>query len=132
MKSWLLFADSYLVGLGIVVALVVYPAFRDVGPSEWQQYHVRHSRTISIAVGPVWLLQGVLCAAWLLQGPNRILGVIHGAFALAGVATTIFGAVPQHNVIARERTLSHLQKLQLWHWVRTLVWVVALVCSLIF
>jgi hypothetical protein len=31
--TWLLVADSYLVGLGTVVALVVYPAFEIVGMS---------------------------------------------------------------------------------------------------
>jgi len=130
MRTLLLITDAYLVGLAVVVALVVYPAFRDVGLGEWLAYHRRHSSSISIAVGPVWLAQGILCAVWILHGPNRPLALVHGLFALLGVVSTIFGAVPQHNAIASERTLSRLNRLQAWHWIRTLVWVLALVTAL--
>ena len=128
MKVLLMISDAYLVGLAVVVALVVYPAFRLVGLDEWSEYHQQHSRGISIAVGPMWLLQGIASAWWILAGPSRALGLIHGALAFAGVVATVFGAVPQHNAITKGRTLARLQRLSLWHWVRTFLWVAALLC----
>jgi len=121
----LFFADCYLVGLGAVVALVVYPSFKAVGLDEWQTFHESHSRSISWAVGPIWLLQGFLSAMWILQGPDRSFAIGHGLFALSGVLVTIFGAIPQHEVISKERTLSKLQKLQFWHYMRSLSWLAA-------
>jgi hypothetical protein len=128
MRTALLITDAYLVGLAFVVGIVVYPAFRSVGLHEWSEYHGQHSSAITVAVGPAWLAQGVLCAAWILNGPQRAIALAHGLFALLGVVVTIFGAVPQHNAIATQRTLTHLRKLELWHWIRTLAWIAALLC----
>jgi len=128
MRTALLITDAYLVGLAFVVGIVIYPAFRSVGLHEWSEYHGQHSSAITVAVGPAWLAQGVLCAAWILNGPQRAIALAHGLFALLGVVVTIFGAVPQHNAIATQRTLTHLRKLELWHWIRTLAWIAALLC----
>lgn len=125
MLLWLFFADSILVGLAIVVAVVVYPAFREVGLHEWQRFHAHHSRMISFAVGPPWLLQGVLSGIWMLQGPHRMTAIAHGVFALLGVLTTIGGAVPQHNQLSLDRTTTRLTRLQAWHLARTAAWLVA-------
>jgi hypothetical protein len=130
MRTALLVTDAYLVGLAIVVGIVVYPAFSAVGVNEWPAYHQRHSSSISVAVAPVWLAQGLLCAAWILSGPQRVLALTHGLFALFGVIVTVVGAVPQHNAIASQRTRSHLGRLQLWHWIRTVLWIGALVCAI--
>ncbi len=130
MRTALLTTDAYLVGLAFVVGIVVYPAFRSVGLNEWSDYHRQHSSAITVAVGPAWLAQGVLCAAWIFNGPQRPLAVVHGLFALLGVVVTIFGAVPQHNAISTQRTLTHQRKLEVWHWIRTLVWIGALVCAI--
>ncbi|CAB4870774.1 unannotated protein [freshwater metagenome] len=129
MRTFLLVTDGYLVGLAVVVGIVVYPAFSAVGINEWPSYHQRHSSAISVAVAPAWLLQGLLCAAWIVSGPERVLAFTHGLFALLGVLVTVLGAVPQHNAISAERTSSHLGRLQLWHWVRTVLWIGALVCA---
>ena len=115
MRTFLLVTDGYLVGLAVVVGIVVYPAFSAVGINEWPSYHQRHSSAISVAVAPAWLLQGLLCAAWIVSGPERVLAFTHGLFALLGVLVTVLGAVPQHNAISAERTSSHLGRLQLWH-----------------
>ena len=128
MRTALLITDAYLVGLTFVVGIVVYPAFRSVGLHEWSDFHRQHSSAITIAVGPAWLAQGLLCAAWILNGPQRGLALAHGLFALLGVVVTILGAVPQHNAITAQRTLTHLRKLELWHWIRTFVWIAALLC----
>ena len=128
MRTALLLVDAYLVGLAVVVALVVYPAFRYVGSTEWANYHQRHTTAIGIAVGPVWLAQGILSATWILAGPHRPLALLHGVFAALGVVTTVIGAVPQHNALATQQSASRQRRLELWHWARTLTWIGAALC----
>lgn len=129
MKTALLIVDAYLVGLAVVVALVVYPAFRYVGATEWATYHRRHTTAIGVAVAPVWLAQGILSAAWVLVGPHRPLALVHGVFAALGVVFTIVGAVPQHNALSLAQSASRQRRLETWHWVRTVVWVGAVVTT---
>ncbi len=104
-STWLvvhLVAVAVLAGVGWVVQLVVYPAFRLVGAAEWAGYHERHMRAITRVVTVPWLAQGVSVAALLLDpGPGgRVGAVALGALALVTVAATVLAAVPAHNRIA--------------------------------
>ena len=125
---FLLAVDAYLLGLGVVVAVVVYPVFSLVGDSEWPAYHAAHSRAITWAVGPAWLLQGALSAWWILSTISA-LSLMHGVFAAAGVLLTILGAVPQHNRIAVTRDEAALRRLAAAHRLRTVAWLVATLCA---
>ena len=93
-----LVAAAVLAGVGWVVQLVVYPAFRLVGAREWARYHDRHMRAITRVVAVPWLAQGVSAAALLLApaagGPPA--AVVLAALALVTVAATIGAAVPAH------------------------------------
>ena len=126
MKTALLVTDAYLVGLSVVVALVVYPAFRLVGPSEWPTFHRRHTKAMGLAVAPVWFLQGVFSAWWILSGADRLGALVHGSFALFTVVATAFGAVPQHNRLAAQQSAVYQDNLEMWHWLRTMAWIAAL------
>ena len=104
-SAWLvvhLVAVAVLTGVGWVVQLVVYPAFRLVGTAEWAVYHERHMRAISRVVTVPWLAQGVSVVALLLDpGPGgRAAGVALGALALVTVSATVVSAVPAHYRIA--------------------------------
>jgi hypothetical protein len=126
-KTALLIADAYLVGLAVVVLVVVYPSFRLVGQDEWSTFHQRHSTAIAIAVGPAWFVQGVLSALWIVSGSQRPLALLHGVFAAVGVVTTVFGAIPQHNTLVRAQESKAQRTLERWHAARTLAWIAALV-----
>ena len=128
MTIFLLAVDAYLLGLGVVVSVVVYPAFSLVGDTEWPAYHAAHSRAITWAVGPAWLLQGVLSAWWILSRIST-LSLIHGVFAATGVLLTILGAVPQHNRIAVSRDVASLTRLANAHRLRTAAWLAATLCA---
>lgn len=130
MIKLLLVADAYLVGLGVVVALVVYPAFSLVGEGEWSRYHRRHSSAITWAVGPVWALQGLISGWWIIAGPHRTLGVVHGVFALLGVLVTISGAIPAHDGLSKSYDPTIMKRLTRWHLVRTSLWITALLIAI--
>ena len=92
-------AGWWLAGLGWTVQATTYPAFADVDPARWTAFHARHSRGITLAVGPVWAVQGGATLWWLITGPGA-LSVAHVVAAAAGVGLTLVWAVPCHQRLA--------------------------------
>ncbi len=61
-------ATCALTGLGWVVQLVVYPAFRLVVPTPaWTAFHAAHQRRMATVVTTPWAVQGTTLAALLLR-----------------------------------------------------------------
>ena len=116
-------ADAYLVGLGVTVAIVVYPSFHLVGPGEWTAYHQSYARRIGLAAVPAWVIQGSSSLWWLSYGPQRALAFTHALLALAAVLVTVLGVVPRHSRLERHHDNHEIGRLEVWHWVRTLLWV---------
>ena len=123
----------YLVGLTWVVDLVVYPAFSLVGPGELQRYHQSHRRSITFAVGPVWLVQGVAIAAWVFSGSSLTepWAIATGCLAAAAVGVTIVKAVPAHDSLAERFDPPMFRRLLFWHRVRSLTWTVCAIVAAI-
>ena len=88
-------AGWWLAGLGWTVQATTYPAFADVSPERWVAHHAAHSRRISWAVGPAWVVQGGATVWWLVTDLGA-LSVVHAFTALTGVLITGFWAVPAH------------------------------------
>jgi repressor LexA len=124
-----LVADAYLVGLGVTVALVVYPAFADVGAAQWPSYHARHVRTITWAVAPAWFAEAVATVGWLATSHLSTWSILHALAAALTVVTTVVGAVPAHDALASGYRDDLGRRLRTWHWVRTFAWVATLVCA---
>jgi hypothetical protein len=119
---WLLvhlIATAALAGIGWVVQVVVYPAFALVGDAEWPAYHRRHLSRIGRVVVLPWIVQGVSVAALLLAAPAGYAAL--GVLAAAGVALTVFAAVPAHGRLD-DRDLRPLLRANL---LRTLAWTAA-------
>ena len=92
-------AGWWLAGLGLTVQATTYPAFADVDPARWTAFHARHSRGITLAVGPVWAVQGAATLWWLVGGFGALC-VAHAVVAAAGVGLTVAWAVPCHQRLA--------------------------------
>lgn len=93
-------AGWWLAGLGWTVQATAYPAFADVPADRWAHHHAAHSRRITWAVGPAWVVQGVATAWWLVTSFG-VLSALHAVGALAGVLLTVGLAVPGHSRLAR-------------------------------
>lgn len=115
-----LVASTALAAVGWLVQVVVYPSFALVGPAEWDRFHARHQRAIGLVVGPPWLAQGVVVV--LLTLATGVPGAVLAALALAGVALTVLGAVPEHQRLGPGDDLRRLLRANL---ARTLVWTAA-------
>ena len=125
MLQLLLASNVYLLGLGAVVSLVVYPSFSLVGDVEWPYFHSEHSRRIALAVAPAWILEAVGSTYWLLTGSHHALAVLQGICALGAVVLTVLFAVPLHNAIAAQRTIENLRRLKTAHNLRVVLWLLA-------
>ncbi len=112
-----LVACTALAAVGWLVQVVVYPSFALVGAAEWDGFHTRHQRVIGFVVGPPWLAQGVVVV--LLTLATGLPGAVLAALALAGVALTVLGAVPEHQRLGPGGDLRRLRRANL---ARTLVW----------
>lgn len=130
MPLLLLISDLYLVGVGLTVALVVYPSFHLVGAGQWIQFHRAHVRRITYVVGVAWVAQGVGSLWWLLRGPDRGVGEIHAVVALAAVVLTLVKAVPIHQRLERHCDSHDIRQLQRWHLWRTLAWTICALTTL--
>jgi hypothetical protein len=102
---WLLahlVAVAALAGIGWVVQLVVYPAFRLVGSDGWARYHGGHTRSITRVVALPWLVQGVSTAALLIVpgAGGRLAAAVLAVLALVTVIVTVRAAVPVHGRLA--------------------------------
>jgi hypothetical protein len=118
--AWLvvhLAAVAVLAGVGWVVQLVVYPAFRLVGADEWVRYHGTHTRAISWVVALPWFVQGVSTAALLI------------APAAGGRTAAVVTAVPAHGRLAASRDTADVSVLLRANLVRTLAWTASTLLS---
>jgi hypothetical protein len=117
-------AVAVLAGVGWVVQLVVYPAFRLVGGDEWPRYHDGHMRAITRVVAVPWLAQGVSTVALLMvpTAVGRLSAAVLAALALVTVATTVVAAVPAHGRLAVAQGAGDVAVLLRANLVRTLAW----------
>jgi hypothetical protein len=98
--TWLLLVAAAHLGFQLTVAVVVYPALREVGDEGWPGAHARHSRRIAPLVGLLYVPL-VLALAWAAASEPHAGGTW---LALAGgalsVVTTPVLAAPMHGRLA--------------------------------
>jgi hypothetical protein len=127
-----LVAVAYLMGLAWVVQLVVYPAFRHVGPtSAWAAFHAAHSRAMTLAVVVPWFVQGATLVALLVVRPDGVplwlmlLAVFLGAVT---VAVTVLSSVPLHRQL-QTYDRARVDRLNATHRLRTAAWTAGSACG---
>lgn len=120
-----------LAGLCWAVQVLIYPAFRVVGPTpSWPAYHAAHSRRIAALLALPWAAQGVTLVGLLLrEGLTPLLLVTSGA-ALLTVVVTVAVAVPLHNTLVPYDDHRAVRLLRANAW-RTAAWSVGAVCSVL-
>ena len=93
-------ATCVLTGVIWTVQLLVYPAFLRIGPTPaWADHHREHSAAITRLVALPWAVQGLTCAALLLDpGP---LPLAAAGLGLATVVLTLGVQVPLHDRLGR-------------------------------
>ena len=126
-------ASWYLTGLSWTVAIVTYPGFAPSASGDWPRIHEFHSQRIAFAVGPMWAVQAIACAAWLVHPPAGTiwLAVIATITTAITVALTVLWAVPVHQRLAHAYDERLSRSLRLSHALRTVAWSASAIVSTI-
>jgi len=118
-------ATLFMVGLIWMVQVVHYPLFDRVERADFSRFEADHQRLTTWVVAPPMLIE-LLTALYLLwQRPAEVpawtawLG--GGLVALIWLAT-IFGQVPQHNILAQGFNEAAYRALVGSNWLRTVAW----------
>ncbi|MEM8873284.1 MAG: hypothetical protein AAGD32_03400 [Planctomycetota bacterium] len=118
-------ATWFLVGLIWMVQVVHYAQFDGVGADGWASYHTRHTRNITLIVGPAMLVELVSAIALIWLAPKGVPVWMIWA-GLGGVAvlwlSTALVQVPMHNTLATGFDAAIGRRLVLTNWLRTAVW----------
>ncbi len=128
-----LISSFYLLGLGLTVAFVTYPAFSLVRSDDWPSFHEHHAQKIAWAVAPAWVAQAIGLALWLFGHPGAtwVAWLICAGASLGAVMITIAKAVPVHQQLRQQWRADLDRQLRISHWLRTILWAIACGASLL-
>ena len=117
------FAVSWaLVGLIWVIQLVKYPAFHFIDPSRFIEYHNHHTRSITIIVMPLMMVELAL-SGWLLWKIGWSVDYWIPAVAVAAIWVSTFTLqIPQHQILENGKDKKAINKLVRTNWIRTVLW----------
>ena len=117
-----------LVGLIWTIQMVHYPLFAQVGPEHFVAYHRRHTREITLVVGPLMLAELVTAALLVLEG-NRDPWLLASLPLLALIwISTGFVQIPLHNTLANGFDAKAHHRLVTSNWWRTAAWSARGIC----
>jgi hypothetical protein len=123
--------DVGLAVLAWTVQLVAYPALAFVEANRFRDWHVLHSRRISIVVVPLMLGQAALHAAALVTAPSPR-NAAAAILVLTAWLLTFLGAVPCHRLLrvgGFDREVH--RRLLRFNLLRTLAWTAVVVLAFI-
>ena len=120
-----------LVGLIWTIQMVHYPLFAQVGPEHFVAYHRRHTREITLVVGPLMLAELVTAALLVLEG-NRDPWLLASLPLLALIwISTGFVQIPLHNTLTTGFDAHAHRRLVTTNWWRTAAWSARGICIMI-
>ena len=117
-----LFVSYALFGLIWTIQLVHYPSFRYV--PEFAEFHVHHTSSITLVVGPLMLLELVVAAYLAYASDWAWPWLVPLLIVLAIWALTFFWAVPLHEKLGHLRDDGVIEQLIVANWPRTVLWTV--------
>ncbi len=126
-----LFFDSGLLILILMVQLIIYPSFIHHQPKRLLIWHTIYTKKIALIVLPLML--GQLCVAIFQVYQNQNLDtVFYSAIVLFLWGITLTKFAPMHGQISEGRIdKEFLQKLVQLNWIRTLLWFLLFLTTLI-
>ncbi|MBX2877388.1 MAG: hypothetical protein KTR30_35025 [Saprospiraceae bacterium] len=105
-----------------VVQLVHYPSFQYIDKDQFADFHTHHTRSISIIVLPLMLLELGIAAILVLQQGFQWNYLVPLILVLLIWASTFLIQVPDHNRLATGKDLDIAARLVQTNWIRTVLW----------
>jgi hypothetical protein len=114
-------ATWFLTGLIWTVQVVHYPLFARVGAAGYRDYQQAHQSLITLAVGPVMLVEAAACVLLLVQRRDPLTIAAAALLAVIWLSTALV-QVPLHNELGNGfDPLVHARLVQS-NWIRTIAW----------
>jgi len=127
-----LVSDAGLLVLIWLVQLVIYPSFRFYNICELKKWHRLYTGRITLVVLPLMLSQLILSWGIVLANNWDIFYTINAVLVLLTWVSTFIIFVPLHQKIDNAQHLEiYIQKLITYNWLRTFLWTIIFVNTLI-
>ena len=119
---------AYMCGVIWLIQLIHYPSFASIHPSQFAEFHQRHSSIMGLIVGPVMIVE-LVAGLWLVNNKINDFTVLNlGIIALLWFFT-FFVSVPLHNQLSAGFNAVAIQKLVATNWPRTILWSIKVVLT---
>lgn len=105
-----------------VVQLVHYPSFHFIDKDKFSEFHTHHTRSISLIVLPLMLLELGLAAILVWQQNFQWIYTVPLLLVLLIWGSTFLIQVPDHNRLAAGKDVEIVSRLVQTNWIRTILW----------
>ncbi|MEL6987601.1 MAG: hypothetical protein AAGK97_07190 [Bacteroidota bacterium] len=123
--------DFGLLILTWIVQLVVYPGFLFYNEIDLKKWHGPYTYRITFVVMPLMLIQLFVYSRSLFLNLSTYNGIMLGLVLITWIITFLL-AIPLHNDLDRlSNTIDQRKKLISVHWMRTGVWTIIFIISLL-
>ncbi len=119
-------ATFYMIGIILIIQVIHYPLFLQVGRENFPFYHSEHVRLTSIVVAfPMLVELFSLLTLFYLSPVYRTDSLFMTSAVLLMViwGVTFFISVPQHNILAQGFDKKAWTTLVDTNWIRTMAWI---------
>ena len=111
-----------LLGLIWTIQLVHYPSFRFVEESSFTRFEQFHTKSISIIVMPLMLVELTLVSVLLFRSGFAFSSIASFSIVVLIWLSTFFLSVPCHERLSRGKDMATIDRLISTNWPRTLLW----------
>jgi hypothetical protein len=118
-------ASVGMFGVIWTIQLVHYPLMAHIPPSAFVEYERRHTKAISLIVGPLMAVEGICVLAVFFARPSAIsfwLALMGGIVEAVAIGTTAFVSAPLHGRLENGYDAALLSRLIRTNWIRTAAW----------
>lgn len=131
MQDLKLIVDSGLVVLIWMVQLLVYPSFLYYSKENLHTWHSTYTPRITVIVAPLMLIQLSLSLYGIYQEAS-LLTLCYGVLVFFSWLSTFILFIPLHEKIQnRKYSRDTLEKLVKWNWLRTALWTIILIVTIV-
>jgi len=119
------FSSWTMLGVILIIHFIHYPMFFVVKPSDWVEFHAKHTQVLGAIAGSLMLLElasGI--ALTLLESAPPILGLANLTIIFSLWLVTFFKSIPAHNQLAITHDARVIQHLIRYNSYRTALWVI--------
>ena len=126
-----LIVDGGMCVLIWMVQRIIYPAFHQIDPTRFQQWHSDYMQAIGMIVMPLMVLQALftLSSIYLRPGAYTFAALI--CMLIAWAVTALY-SVPCHHALQEQGYQAAVVDRLVWtNWIRTVAWSALFLCSLL-